>query len=157
MAFDPSILRPGDVLLYAPSNVFGRAIAWMTGGGVSHVEIYKGDGVSYASRDGIGVAEYPFRVEQLRRVLRSRTPLNLGRMAQTFAAMRGHKYDWKGIWNTATGARGDSATGAAVCSEAATIWLRAAGLVRLFGAEEPENITPRDFEKQPDFWQVWSD
>ena len=153
---DQSELRPGDVLLYAPSGIFGWAIAWMTSGGVSHVEVYKGGGVSYASRDGLGTEEYPLRKEQLVRVLRSRESLNMGRMAQAFSNMRGQPYDWKGIINTATGGRGDSSPKGNVCSAAATIWLRVAGMARLFGAEEPEHITPRDFEKSDIFCQVWS-
>tara|TARA_R110000868_G_scaffold393840_1_gene664968 strand:+ start:182 stop:652 length:471 start_codon:yes stop_codon:yes gene_type:complete len=154
---DPRELMPGDCLLYAPSGVFGRAIAWMTSGGVSHVEVYKGVGVSYASRDGLGTNEYPLRTENLCRVLRSRTALNMGRMGVAFEAMRGQPYDWKGILNTALGGAGDSSPKGNVCSAAATIWYRVAGLVRLFGAEEPEHITPRDFEKSDYFWQVWSE
>src|SRR5688572_28580220 len=135
--FNVAELMPGDVLLYAPSSPLGRAIAWMTAGGVSHVEVFKGDGVSYASRDGVGVNEYPLRTAQLCRVLRSRRPLNMVRMAQTFAQLKGHGYDWKGIKAAATGG-GDSEAGKEICSELATILLRVAGLAELFGAEEPE-------------------
>lgn len=153
---DQSELIPGDCLLYKPSGIFGKAIAWMTSSGVSHVEIYKGGGISYASRDGLGTNEYPLRMEQLVRVLRSRKLLNMGRMATAFEAMRGQPYDWKGILNTALGGQGDSSPTGNVCSAAAAIWYRVAGLHTLFGAEEPEHITPRDFEKSDLFWQVWS-
>jgi hypothetical protein len=153
---DQSELLPGDCLLYAPSSVFGWAIAWMTSGKVSHIEVYKGGGVSYAARDGLGTNEYPLRTKGLCRVLRSRTTLNMGRMGVAFEAMRGDPYDWDGIINTALGGSGDSSPKGNVCSAAATIWYRVAGLRRLFGAEEPEHITPRDFEKSESFWQVWS-
>ena len=153
---DETELLAGDCLLYAPSGIFGKAIAWMTSGGVSHVEVYKGGGISYASRNGLGTNEYPLRTEQLVRVLRSRKTLNMGRMGIAFEAMRGDPYDWTGIINTALGGQGDSSPKGNVCSAAATIWYRVAGLSRLFGAEEPEHITPRDFEKSDLFWQVWS-
>lgn len=153
---DVEILRPGDVLLYSPSGIFGYAIAWMSSGNVSHVEIYKGAGKSYASRDGIGVNEYPLRTAQLCRVLRSRTPLNMFRMEQAFLHMKGQRYDWRGILNTALGGRGDSAPNQNVCSALATILLRVAGLPRLLGAEEPDAIKPRDFEKCGEFSEVWS-
>lgn len=153
---DASELIAGDCLLYKPSGIFGWAIVWKTGGGVSHVEVYKGGGNSYASREGFGTNEYPLRTEQLCRVLRSRAPLNMVRMGIAFEAMRGQPYDWDGIANTALGGSGDSSPKGNVCSAAATIWYRVAGLHRLFGAEEPEHIAPRDYLIAPEFWQVWS-
>jgi hypothetical protein len=80
----------------------------------------------------------------------------MGRMGVAFETMRGDPYDWDGIINTMLGGKGDSSPNGNVCSAAATIWYRVAGLHRLFGAEEPEHITPRDFEKSESFWQVWS-
>ena len=154
--YNVSGLMPGDVLLYAPSSFFGRAIAWMTSGNVSHVEVYKGGGISYASRDGLGVEEYPLRTEQLCGVLRSREPLDMTRMASTFANLKGHGYDWSAIAKFASGGKLQGGLGKEICSEFATIVLRAAGMHRLFGAETPDSIAPRDFEKSDLFWQVWS-
>lgn len=142
-----SDLLPGDVLLYAPSSFFGYAISWLTAGWVSHIEIYKGGGIAYASRDGVGVNEYQLRIDGLARVLRSRKPLNMGAMAVGFKAKQGHRYDFGTIKKFLTFGLSGGRTNAEVCSELAAYLLRIGGLHGLFGACSPDEVSPRDFEK----------
>lgn len=155
MSIEPADLLPGDALLYSPSSIFGRAIAWMTAGDISHIEIYKGGGISYASRDGVGVNEYPLRMDGLKEVRRSTRPLNMGAMAIAFSRLKGHKYDNSTILKFVTFGKLGGKTMAEVCSEAATILYRAAGLHRLFGDQQPDEITPRDFQKAEALRQIW--
>lgn len=145
MPFDPTNLRPGMLLLYEASSVFGYAIALFSGSRISHVEMYKGDGKSWASRDGLGVGVYPFRSENLALVLESPVPLNLAHIAQGFAAKAGHTYDYATILKFITFGWTESRTDAEVCSELITYLLRTGGLTALFGIKEPEDVKPADF------------
>jgi len=145
MPIDPTHLRPGMILLYEASSVFGYAISLFSGSRISHVEMYRGDGQSWASRDGLGVGVYPFRSANLALVLESPHPLNLARIAEGFEAKRGHRYDWATIKKFLTLGFTDSRTDAEVCSELITYLLRAGGLPTLFGNKEPEDIKPSDF------------
>jgi len=148
MNISPSQLQRGDVLLYKPSSAFGIAIAWLTAGWVSHVEIYAGDNYSYASRDGKGVMLYDLRLDGLAEVRRSTVPLNHAAMHRAFMAHSGHRYDYATIKKFLTFGRTKGRTDAEVCSELATILLRAGGHTDLFGAAAPDEISPRDFQKQ---------
>ena len=143
-----SQLQPGDVLLYKPSSVFGYAIAWLTAGWVSHVELYAGDGYAYASRDGRGVSLYDARLDGLAEVRRSTVPLDRTAMHHEFAKRSGHRYDYATIGKFLTFGKGKGRTDAEVCSELATILLRAGGHTDLFGTTAPDEISPRDFQKQ---------
>ena len=145
-------LLPGDCLLYRPSSVFGWAIAAFTLSKVSHVEIYKGGGISWASRDGIGVNEYSLRTEQLSHVLRATKPLNVGAMAQCFDHLRGHGYDNGTIASFATFGMFKSNVGQEVCSEFATIMFRVGGLKALFSAKMPSEVAPNEFVKSNEFF-----
>ena len=70
VAFDPATLRAGDVMLYAPDtwddNAFdafvGDAISALTHRLKSHVEVYRGNGMSLGARI-TGVNFYPVRVD----------------------------------------------------------------------------------------------
>lgn len=70
MKFPPVELKAGDTLLYFDGSFVDRVIAIKTWSDVGHVEIYAGNGHSYASRNGIGVNVYPLRLDGLRYVLR---------------------------------------------------------------------------------------
>ena len=172
--FNPEILQPGDILLFAPSSFFGYAISWLTAGRVSHVEIYKGGGISYASRDGIGVDEYPLRVSGLYQVLRSRPRLNMGAMAIEFKKHKGHAYDygtivkficfgrvpkWVGMMGTTARVLSFGKVGwkshAEVCSEIGAFLLRASGLSNIFGSVREDEVSPRDYQKQPDLYRIY--
>ena len=91
--FTPDKLQAGDCLLYRPKGIFGQLIRIKTWHKISHVEVYAGNGMSYASRDGLGVNLYPVRLSELAWVLRpSKLPANI-----TFSyakSMIGTPYGW---------------------------------------------------------------
>src|SRR5258708_28631295 len=63
-------LMPGDILLYSGHSIFDLIIRFHTGSFACHAEYYLGGGFSLASRNGKGVAKYPFRLMGLAYVLR---------------------------------------------------------------------------------------
>jgi len=66
----PADLIVGDILLYAGPTLVDLGIEWKEGDDVAHIEIYAGNGSSWASRNGIGVNIYPFRTDGLKYVRR---------------------------------------------------------------------------------------
>lgn len=137
----PSEVRPGDVLLYKPSSVFGWLIRVKTWHPVSHVEMYLGEGISAASRDGQGVARYPFRTDGLIHILRPNVPLDLSKVSAYVDAMNGTPYGWYDLANFAgfnVNAKG------IVCSPFVTNALRAGG-VKIFNDEPANDIAPFQF------------
>jgi hypothetical protein len=94
----PLPLEPGDTLLYGPSDVFGLLTCLKTWSPACHVEIYAGNGMSYASRNGIGVNSYPLRLTQLIAIRRPEFPVDFTRGAHWFDRVaRGQAYDWLGL------------------------------------------------------------
>jgi hypothetical protein len=136
-----SRLRPGDVLLYKASSLFGWLIHVKTGGPVSHVEVSAGWLTALASRDRKGVNLYELRLEQLAYVLRP-AGFNLDTARMWFDQVaRGQPYGWLDLayfFGWYTGGPG------MVCSPFATYLLRA-GQVPIFGQIAPERIAPNDF------------
>lgn len=155
--FDPSILRPGDCLLYGPRGVVGFLInlkGWWHG--VSHCEMYEGciDGVHYAlaSRDSIGVNRYQLRTDNLAFVLRPTEPFNLDVAVEWFERVaRGQRYDWTAIWRFLK--PGDETSdydpNRQICSAFLTRLYRAGGL-RVFSTFEDANrVHPFQFLTSP--------
>lgn len=145
------------VLLYSPSGVFGYAIAVFDikrvlkhGMAISHVEVYKGGGYSYASRDGIGVDTYPLRTSNIACVLESTIPLDMGDMASGFQAKLGHKYDNATIVSHVTKGLTEGNHLEEVCSEVAAYLMRCAGNFKLFGNKKPDQVKPIDFLDEVD-------
>jgi hypothetical protein len=109
IAFDKSMLEVGDSLLYygqaAPNNfknsksdLVSLAIAVKTGYWLSHIEIYAGEDMSFASRNWIGVDKYPLRMDGLVAVRRPRQGLDLIGSERWFkSTARGQGYDFKGL------------------------------------------------------------
>lgn len=163
--FDLTNLPPGAVLLYRPDSFFGWCIAFLTAGMVSHVEMYKGGGISYASRDHRGVSEYSLRTHGLIDVRYAR--LNMGAVAKEFARHNGNAYDYGTIARFLTfggmnkaidrigkvlsilsGGKFGWKNHADVCSELIAWLVMRGGLPNIFGDEKPDSISPRDFQKQ---------
>ena len=53
--FDPTILEPGDAILYFRRDLLGCLITLKTWTRVAHIEIYRGNQISYSSRCESGV------------------------------------------------------------------------------------------------------
>jgi hypothetical protein len=93
----PDDLQPLDVLLYRTPDLVDWLIETKEGGDVAHVEAYQGFAHSMASRNGLGVNTYPFRLDGLVYVRRPVESLNLTRAFEWHETVRGDKYDWLGL------------------------------------------------------------
>lgn len=144
-------LQIGDHLLYGPHNLFGYVTCIKTWSSVCHIEIYAGGGKSYASRDGIGVNEYPLRVLQLKYVLRPNSHFFFldGKMwFHTYA--KGQQYDWKGLLCfTLAVKQGDP--NKMFCSEFAKRFDKHMLLKSFNDKWDADKTAPADFLKSPAF------
>jgi hypothetical protein len=140
-------LVPGDVLLYRPTGLFGRIIALKTWHKVGHCEVYVGDGVSVASRDGKGVGRYELRTKDLFKVCRPKDthPFDLAAALRWFDMLPPTRYGW-GDLLAFIGVERDH--GGIVCSPFATEFLRAGG-VDPFDGEPARWIAPFQFDLSP--------
>lgn len=153
--FDSSILQPGDILLYFVRDFIDEAIAEKTGKDVGHIERYIGNGKSIASRNGIGVDEYPLRLDGLVCVRRPRQSIDFDAGMAWFAAVKGQGYDFEGLLTfTSFVKRGQE--GKQFCSEFALNWDRAAKFEG-FNPDQPSfETSPRDYWLCGLYSTVWA-
>lgn len=137
------LIQPGDVLLYRPSDLYGRIIAYKTWHSVAHVEVSVGLGCAVAARPKTGVDRYPLRLDAtLSAVLRPVQPFDLSAALRWFEReARGLPYGWLDLL-AFLGWRVDGP--GMICSSFATGFLRAGGL-RVFNVEPITVIAPCDF------------
>jgi hypothetical protein len=156
-------LQPGDVLLYRPSGFFGKAIAVKTWSEVSHVELYMGDGVVWASRDpqrwfpwpsGGGVDFYSFRSSDLVRVRRPNVAPDLERLEWFCAETRGQRYDWWGLARFFNFSKGKQDR--MFCSEAVTRALRFAGVELFDQRKDADAVSPGELDNTIALQTLWS-
>lgn len=145
----PDDLLPGDILLYWTPGLVGDAIMFGEGmttalNPVSHVEIYSGLGKSWASRDGIGVNEYPYRSDGLVSARRPVGAFNQVDAQTMFHALRAVGY---GNGDNAAHAGIEHYDGGLNCSHFATVLLKAAGVPQFADDFSARLITPSDFLK----------
>jgi hypothetical protein len=127
--FDKSILRPGDCLLYRPTDVFDYAVALKTWTYVSHVECFIGQGFSVASRNGRGVDRYPLREDNVAAVLRPGPEFRLDMAMNVFyfgngtpgSKLQFQKYGWVTL-GTFCLLNNNPIEGHQICSEFAANW-----------------------------------
>lgn len=158
MAFDQSILQGGDCLLYRPKphSLTGLVIALKTWTWIAHVEVYKGGGVSLASRDGIGVNAYPLRTEQLGLVRRPNQFFDLGAALRWFEGVKGQKYDWLGLMCFTLAVR-QGAPDRMFCSEFAHRLYRSGGLKVFSNDLDADHTAPAQFDQTPVLDTIWHD
>jgi hypothetical protein len=147
------ILQPSDCLLYKPKGFFGWVIAIKTWHAIAHCECYIGDGKSVASRDGIGVGEFPLRTTELAYVLRPNRPFELKLAYDWFSRKaRGQGYDWAGLLRFAWRAPVDKLrfNNKQFCSEFCARFYRAGGLDP-FNGEDADAVAPCTFKLSPVF------
>lgn len=169
MKFDPSILLPGDVLLYRPGKLksgflgwfFGRLIAVKTWTNISHVEVYVGNDFSLASRDGKGVARYSLRLTEIGYVLRPIKPLTQQELsdglAWFYSKADGQGYDWLGIMVFSHAVKAGNPY-KMFCSEFACRLFRDGFKRPLFSAEwNPDRTPPAMLLATPSLEVVWWD
>lgn len=144
------IFKPGDCLLYKPRGLFGRIIAVKTWHSIAHVELYRGDGYSLASRDGVGVGRYPVRASDLAMVMRPEDPLDFAKGDAWFETVKGQPYGWLDLLafvGLSTDGRG------MVCSPFVAEYYHQCGL-DAFNGEEPRKIAPFQFALATCFTKV---
>lgn len=156
MPFDPAILRTGDALLYRPSDFFGWLIWLKSWTRIAHIEIYAGEGMSWASRDGIGINRYPLRTAQLGCVRRANVTLDIAKMEEYSASVRGQGYDWRGLATFAVLVKKGS-EGKQFCSEFATNDFRAGGFEPFNPSIAADTIAPSEFYQTGAMTTVWTD
>lgn len=140
-------LKPGDVLLYKPKGTFGWIIRIKTWHAISHCECFVGDGLSVASRDGIGVGKYPLRSSELALVCRPKPDILLNWMKAMawFEKQKGTPYGWLDLLcfsGLNVDARG------IVCSPFLARFVRVLGYDP-FNGEDPQKIAPFQFSLSP--------
>lgn len=135
------LLKPGDCLLYKPKGIFGRLIAIKTWHKISHVEVYDGEGYSWASRDGQGVNLYSWRDSELAYVLHPTMGLNLDAARTWASSMVGTPYGWADLLNFI--AINVNKKGI-VCSPFVTEFYRHAGW-NIFPTDESNDVAPFEF------------
>lgn len=155
-AFDPAMLKAGDLMLYAPKDIPGYLIAIKTGRLKSHIELYIGGGRSIAARQE-GVNVYPVRIDaQLASVRRHPD----WQKFDTNAAMRavspllGQSYEIPALfaffcpWHVAERTL-------RVCSPVACLGLRGGGL-ECFNPDLPNSgVTPAAFFETGALQTIW--
>lgn len=146
----PYQLKAGDIMLYRPVKMtwrnfltwpFGQLICIKTWHHISHVEVYDGDGFSWASRDGRGFDRYPSRVSELTYILRPTVTLDLNAARYWARQMIGTPYGWIDLLNF-IGVPVDRH--GIVCSPAATGYFRAGGW-DIFPTDPINKIAPFQF------------
>lgn len=154
MAFDASILRPGDLLLYAPTDWIDWIVAFKTWHLYSHCEVFDGHGISLASRNGIGVDRYAFRSDNLSRVIRPSEDYDHKKALEWFKTVRGQRYDWLGLLCFTLAAKQGSPD-KMFCSEFATLLYRAGGLEPFDSEVNADTVAPATFLYSAFLTTVW--
>lgn len=97
-AFIRRNVKAGDVLLYDRKGFFNSLIRLKTGSKYSHCEVYAGNNMAWASRNGEGCYLYCFDARGLVGVYRPITQPNLQKADEWFqSSAKGQKYDWLGL------------------------------------------------------------
>ena len=152
----PADLNVGDILLYGGADLVDRVIDWKEGeplaGGVAHIEIYAGNGQSWASRNGIGVNLYPFRPDGLQEVRRPQSRFNLAAVVKWFPFVNGSPYGWSDIAATIDLPFSEKGFD---CSHFAGTLLLIAECPQFDAAYPLNRITPRDFRISRESSRLW--
>ena len=147
----PDDLKRGDTLLYFDDSLVDKIVAWKEGNPidpVGHVEVYAGEGQSWASRNkgtDHGVNLYPFRIEGLAIVRRPVAPFDVNNVAeQWFKSIRGLPY---GMADNLDDAGIEVTAGGMNCSHTAATLYHAVGNSMFDPTYPAKAITPDDFRK----------
>lgn len=147
-------LQPGDALLYQGQGWFSKVIRVKTWSDVSHVEVYMGEGIAYASRDGVGVRSYPVRGTDLFAVLRPEWEFDATQATAWHNTVAGQAYDWWGLLRFFT--IGQQSMDKQFCFEYATRLYRAAGGDPFAHDYDADLVSGNMFLASPHFRRVWT-
>lgn len=160
MKFDPTILQPGDSILYRPSNLVGVIIAVKTWSWTSHIEGYVGNGRAIGARIE-GVDEYPVRNDKYAsRILRPVAPFDLAAAMEWFnSEAKGDKYSVTGLFSFFApkfGSAGDHFNyRAEFCSQLVDMWYIHGGFHPFSESWPAKKTAPAQFLQTPLMRTVW--
>lgn len=153
--FDVNLLEVGDTLLYFSGSILDWVVAIKTWTKVSHVEIYSGHKMSYASRNGQGVNQYPLRTKGLAVVLRSIYALDTTNANDWFwRKAQGQDYDWLGLLCFTLAVKQGS-NNKMFCSEFWTRYMREAGGQPFNPEWDADRVPPAFCLVTPTQYIVW--
>ena len=151
----PKDLRPGDVLLYAPSDLLGVAIAIKCWTWLSHVECCIGNGQVIAARIQ-GVDIYRERIDEyLVCVRRPFKQFNLVGAIAAVKPMMFQKYEVSGLFEFFAPLR-HKAHATRICSSVATVFLRGGGVEPFNPNVAPEDVAPAQLYQTAELNTVWT-
>jgi hypothetical protein len=154
--FLKSLLRPGDILLYDKNTLFNWLIKLKRGEHYAHVEVFKGGDRSLASRNGIGVNEYPLRFDGLAAIYRVTEPFEFEMGYRWFLdEAKGQGYDWLGLASFIWAKWQGRENGKMFCSEFVVRFFRKMG-VALFSAEtDADAVSPGMIPYSQSVKNIW--
>lgn len=145
-------LQPGDILLFDRPGLFGTLIKLKRGEQYSHVEIYAGDGQTVASRNGIGVNQYPIDLNGLAAIYRPTNPaaFSFQKGMEWFTSkdsngkflIKGQGYDWIGLLSFTFAKFQGRNSGKMFCSEFVMRFYRHAGLELFSPITDADAVSP---------------
>lgn len=146
----------GDLLLYRSPGIIDWIICVKTWSPVAHCEICAGGGRSWASRNRIGVNDYPHRSEGLQAILRPKAPLNWEAGEKWFKeTAKGQKYDFVGLMCFYLAAKRGSPD-RMFCSEFLTRLYRKLDFDAIHPNWDADKVAPGDFLMTPAFEWIWT-
>ena len=155
--YNRDLLRPGMLLGYRSSSLFGKIIAAKTWMDISHVEVYLGDGVSAGAR-WEGVNTYPVREDKyLCVVLEPMEPFDFERAKVWFySEAQGLNYD---LWGMRIFYRliGSTNPNRMWCSEFVAEFYRHGGFDPFNPNLSSDRISPAQFLQTGKMNTVWHD
>lgn len=150
-----SNLQPGDCLGYFSRDIIDYAIAFKTWTRLAHVEVYEGEGMSVASRNGVGVNRYPLRKTDIAVIRRPLGKIDFDAAKNWFETRARHeKYDWKGLLCFTLAVRQGSMD-RMYCSEFMLRWYRAANFQPLDPDWDADWTPPAFILVPPTFETIW--
>lgn len=148
-------LKPFDHLIYTGHDIFGLAIEIKTASLASHIEVFRGGGMSLASRNGEGVNEYTLRRKGLAYILRPNKPFNLEKGLNWFKTVQGLPYGWMELINFYLPRSPINVRGM-VCSVFAACLDHHSDLISFNPKWSRLKISPADYLKSPVFDTIYS-
>jgi hypothetical protein len=147
-------IRPGSILLYSSPSI----VDWLIErtGPCAHVELFLGNGRSFASRNGLGVNYYDLRKDGLI-AIRSHIGVNVDTWVKWADTVVGDGYDWRGLEGFLID-RPTNEPHHEFCSAVIELGFRKSQYIELHNKLWPWSlITPTDLFKTPNLNNDWLD
>jgi hypothetical protein len=140
---DPTLLQPGDLLVFSRRGLFDWIIKVKTWSQATHTELYIGNNKTLAARNGQGAAMYGLDLTGLYMVLRPQQPFDLVAATSTFYANWNRKpYGWLALFSFVLIDLHDMGV---FCSELSTLLYRAGKFEPFRKWIEADKVAPADY------------